>query len=493
MKIAVIGSGFGGLTAACFLAKAGHHVEVYEKNEMTGGRASVFEAEGFTFDMGPSWYLMPEVFEHFFIQMDEKIEDYLDLVKLDPSYQVFFEGKEAPVTIYSDLTKDAATIERLEPGAGKKLEAYLKKCANLYDIVIKKFLYRSYPTIGSMLSFENALSGAKMPILSKMHAYVGKTFKSDEVRKLLQYTLVFLGSSPYNAPAVYSMLTHTDFNQGVFYPQGGIYTVVQAMEAIARKHGVVFHLNTPVTAITTVAGKATGVQLAHGKHVTYDVVVSNADLHFTETHLLSPPDRTYPESFWKRSVQAPSALLIYLGIKGKVDGLLHHNLYFCKDWKENFAQIFDHPQWPDNPSFYVSAPSKTDACVAPEGDENLFILVPLACGLTYSSTFLEGYADMILRQIETQMHIPGLCQRITYKRLFGPNDFEQRYNSYRGTGLGLAHTFSQTGPFRPDLRSKKVSNLFYTGANVHPGIGMPVCLISGELTAQHILSTYPHS
>ena len=491
MRIAIIGSGLGGLSAACYLAKAGHQVDVYEKNAIAGGRAGVFKADGFTFDTGPSWYLMPEVFDHFFESMGEKTQDWLDLVKLSPSYRVFYEGRQEPITIYSDLAKDMATIESLEPGAGKKLERYLAKCASLYDLVVKKFLYKSYPSAASLLTLENALAGVKMPVLTKMDAYVSRTFKTDAVRKLLQYTMVFLGSSPYNAPAVYSMLTHTDFNQGVQYPQGGIYKLVEAMVAIARKHGTQFYFNSPVTQILTAAGKAKAIRLESGEEVAYDAVVSNADLHFTETRLLAPADQTLPERFWKKTVQAPSALLIYLGVHGKVDGLLHHSLYFCDDWKKNFAQIFDSPTWPENPSLYVCIPSKTDPSVAPEGDENMFILVPLACGLEYDQEFLEAYANKIIGQVSARMCVPDLESRIVHRTIFGPNDFAQKYNSYRGTGLGMAHTFMQTGPFRPDLRSKKVPNLFYTGANIHPGIGMPICVISGKLTAERIAKAYP--
>ena len=491
MRIAIIGSGLGGLSAACYLARAGHQVDIYEKNAIAGGRAGVFKADGFTFDTGPSWYLMPEVFDHFFESMGELTEDWLDFVNLSPSYRVFYEGRQEAVTIYSDLAKDMATVESLEPGAGKKLERYLAKCASLYELVVKKFLYKSYPTAASLLTLENALAGARMPVLSKMDAFVGRTFKSDAVRKLLQYTMVFLGSSPYDAPAVYSMLTHTDFNQGVLYPQGGIYKLVVAMEAIARKHGAQFHFNAPVAHILTSSGRATAIRLESGEEIPYDLVVSNADLHFTETRLLAPEDQALPERFWDKTVQAPSALLIYLGVKGKIEGLLHHSLYFCDDWKENFAQIFDRPAWPENPSLYVCVPSKTDPSVAPEGDENVFVLVPLACGLEYDQEFLEAYADKIIRQVSERMGIPALESRIVHRTVFGPNDFASKYNSYRGTGLGMAHTFMQTGPFRPDLRSKKVSNLFYTGANIHPGIGMPICVISGELAAQRIAEAYP--
>ena len=490
MRIVIIGSGFGGLSAACFLAKAGHSVEVFEKNEIAGGRAGVFQAEGFTFDMGPSWYLMPEVFEHFFEAMDEKVEDWLDLVKLTPSYQVFFENQDPPTVIYSDIAKDKATIEKLEPGAGVKLEIYLEKCAKLYHLVLDKFLYRSYPTYKSLFNLESALTGFKIPLFTTMEPYVGRLFKSDKVKKLLQYTMVFLGSSPYKAPAVYSMLSHTDFNQGVLYPQGGIYKIVESMEAIARKHGVIFHFNTPVASIMTKSKKAYGVRLENGHEITSDLVISNADLHFTENSLLNKQDRSYSDKFWQKSVQAPSALLIYLGVKGKIDGLLHHNLYFCEDWKKNFAQIFDTPAWPDNPSFYICTPSKTDASVAPEGDENMFILVPLACDLGYDQKFIEDYSEKILKLVEKHLHIADLSSRIVYKKIFGPHDFTSRYNSYRGTGLGLAHTFNRTGPFRPDGASKKLTNLFYTGANVHPGIGMPICIISGQLTAERIISTF---
>lgn len=534
----IIGSGFGGLGSACILAKAGWDVTVLEKNEMVGGRASVFEAvydetsqkyvekppegllgdamqgageqrsetyqkvrltssaasnaaeraeEVFRFDMGPSWYLMPDVFEHFFNLLGEHVEDHLNLQKLAPSYRIFYKDQGAQVDIYSNLEKDLPTIEKIEAGAGEQLKKYLDQAGYQYSVAKDRFMYKNYDSFRDFFTREMATEGRKLSVLANMDKHVKKYFKTDQMQKIMQYPLVFLGSSPYNTPAIYNIMSHIDFNMGVYYPQGGIYEITKALKRIAEKHGAKFTLNSPVEQIMVENGRAVGVRTNSGEQRA-DVIISNADVHHTEQALLEPPYRTKSEKYWKKRTLAPSALIMYLGVKGTIPSLTHHNLLFSKDWKENFAQIFDTPQWPTDPSLYVCNPSKTDASVAPAGHENLFVLVPIASGLQYTEEELEQYADTILQTLEHEMNIPNLRQNIVYKKLFSVKDFAERYNSLEGTALGLAHTLKQTAIFRPNNISRKVKDLYYVGAGTNPGIGMPITLISAELMYKRLIN-----
>jgi phytoene desaturase len=513
-KAIIIGSGFGGLGSACLLAKAGWEVTVLEKNEQLGGRASVFYAAKdssgkwqtttntdktsglfdnsnksgyFKFDMGPSWYLMPDIFEHFYNLLGEDVNKHLDLIKLSPSYRIFYKDSPAHVDIYSDLKKDLPTIEKIEKGAGKKLDEYLKKSGYQYTIAKDRFLYKNYDTWRDFLTKEVATEGRKLSVFSNMDRYVRKYFKTDAMQKIMQYPLVFLGSSPYNTPAIYNIMNHIDFSMGVFYPNGGIYEITKSLVKIARSHGAKFHTNSAVSKILVEDGQAKGVVLDNGKVLKADTVISNADMHFTEKELLEPQYRERTEKYWKSRTLAPSALIMYLGVDKQYDTLSHHNLIFSKDWKLNFSQIFDQPQWPDDPSLYVCAPSKTDGGVAPKGHENMFVLVPIAPGLTYTKKQIDDYADKIIATLQKEMKLVDLADHIIYKRIFAVKDFADRYNSYQGTALGLAHTLKQTAIFRPSNISKKVSGLYYVGAGTNPGIGMPITLISAQLMYKRLV------
>lgn len=483
----IIGSGFGGLGLAAMLGKAGYAVDVFEKNESLGGRASVFEAEGFRFDMGPSWYLMPDVFERFFSLVGEKVEDHLDLVRLSPSYRVFFKDKDRTVDLYSDLARDAATFESIEPGAGRALEEYLHQAQRKYEIGVGRFVYKNYDHFKDFFTREFLLEGSRLSVFTSMHRYVGRFFKHPDVQKMLQHTLLFLGNSPYNAPALYSMLSYVDLCQGVFYPRGGIGQIVKAIVKIGTKHGVRFHVSSPIEKIITKNGKASGVQLVSGEIVTADLVISNADYHHTETKLLDEKDRDHGPRYWDKKVLAPSAFLLYLGTNKKFKSITHHNLVFSQDWTKNFQDIFEAPILPLDPSFYVCAPSVTDASVAPAGHENLFVLVPIASDLKLSSAQLDEYEQKILLTMESAMGMEGLREAIVYRRRFCVDDFMTRYNSYRGSGLGLSHTLRQTAVFRPNTYSKTVKDLYFVGANTNPGIGMPMCLISAQLVYKRLV------
>lgn len=481
----IIGGGFGGLATACLLGKNGYKVTVLEKNEQMGGRAGVLKTKGFAFDMGPSWYLMPDVFEHFFKLMDEDVSKHLKLQRLSPSYRVFFKDvREKHVDFYGDIKKDGKTFESFEPGSEAVLREYLKKSEHVYNTAIDKFLYKNYDGIKDFISPSLAKEANKLSLFSNMDKYVSRYFESPELQKIMQYPLVFLGSSPYNAPAIYNLMSHVDFNQGVFYPKGGFTSVVKAIENIATKHGVKLITNANVDKIITKNKKAIGVQFGN-KKLLADIVISNADPYFTETKLLQPSERDHSEKYWNSRTLAPSALLMYLGVKGKIPELQHHNLIFSKNWQENFKQIFDNPMLPDDPSLYISNPSKTDSTVAPKNHENLFVLVPIASGLEITQKELKDYAKKIISTIES---VTGadINDRLVFKKLFSVDDFEKRYNSFKGTGLGLAHTLKQTAVFRPKNNSKKVDNLYFVGANTHPGIGVPITLISAELLAKRL-------
>ena len=485
-RVVVIGAGIGGLGTAGLFAKKGYDVTVLEKNAHAGGRANVFEVDGFRFDMGPSWYLAPDIFEHYFELLGEKVSDHLKLKKLEPSYRIFFRNDPDSLDIRSDLEIDSRTFESLEAGAGEKLRAYLKQSEYQYEVATQHFMYKNYDTIFDFLNRRVMTEGQKLSVFSKMHSFVSRFFKSRKLQQVMEYTMVFLGTSPYEAPALYNLMSHMDFNQGVFYPMGGFYELINALVAIAEKNGATIRTNAGVAEIVVENGKATGVRLANGEFVGADIVISNADMWFTETKLLAEKSQTHRGKYWNKRVMAPSAFIMYLGVREKLPGITHHNLLFSEDWRKNFDDIYKDPCLPDEPSLYVCAPSVTDPGVAPEGKENLFVLVPIASDLKMSDDEKEKYADKILDLMEKEMSLPGLKNKIEYRRIYTVEDFAIDYNSFKGSALGLAHTIWQTAIFRPKNQSAKVSNLFYVGAGTNPGIGTQICLISAELVYKRV-------
>ncbi len=491
-KAIIIGGGIAGLASAALLAKKGFDVTLVEKNESVGGVASRFEAQGFSFDMGPSWYLMPDVFQNFFQLLGERVEDHLDLVRLDPSYRIFFQGGEK-FDFASDFERDAPIFDKLEPGASAQLAKYLKLSKKQYEIALGGFMYRNADSPLDFLNKQVATEGRELEVFSRMSDYVAKFFKSDEVQKIMEYQLVFLGSSPYNTPALYNIMSHIDFSMGVWYPRGGIHQIPLALQNVGLQHGAKYLLSSPVARILTktATGKGRarvrGVRLEDGRELEADVIVANASIQHIEQKMLAPGLRKFSPRYWESRTLAPSALILYLGIKGRIESLTHHNLLFSRDWKTNFGQIFDSPAWPDEPSLYVCAPSVTDSSTAPEGHENLFVLVPIAAGLPYDQAILDSYIQKTLETIEREMGVPDLRERIVFQRVFTVKDFESRYNTYKGTALGLAHTMKQTALLRPNNISRKVEGLFYAGANTNPGIGMPIQLISAELAYKRII------
>lgn len=485
--VVIVGSGIGGLASANLLAKMGYRVTVVEKNDYLGGRAGLIQEQGYTFDKGPSWYLMPDVFEHYFQLLGKRVEDYLHLVPLPTSYRIFFEGTGEHVDLSAEPEKVAALFEQWEPGAGKKFISYLAKAKEAYEVAKELFMYRNYDSVLDLFDARATKTRLSPKLLLSMHRFVSSQFKDERIQKILQYQLVFLGGSPYNTPALYSIMNHIDFNMGVFYPQGGIYEIIKALVNIGRELGVEYRTSAPVAHIETQQGRATGVRLATGEMLAADIVVSNADMHHTEHALLEEGLAERTKAYWDKRTLAPSAFIMYLGVRDRVPELTHHNLIFSKDWKQNFGEIFDNPKFPERPSLYICAPSVTDPSVAPAGKENLFVLAPIASDLDYTPEFLTDYGNKLLDWAGSEMGIAGLRSRVEYRKDYCVKDFEADYNSYKGTALGLAHTLRQSVFLRPNNVSKKVPNLYYVGAGTNPGIGMPICLISAELLAKRLL------
>ena len=485
-SVVVIGSGFGGLSTACYLADAGADVRVLEKNEQVGGLASRLERDGFRFDMGPSWYLMPDVFERFFADFDRSPEEYYELTRLDPHYRIFFKDGDR-VDVTSDLARTKSLFEEYEAGAGEQLERYLAKSRENYEVGMEHFVYEDRSRLREYLDPDVARQARGLTLLGSMQDHVEDYFDHPKLQQIMQYTLVFLGGSPRNTPALYNLMSHVDFNLGVWYPEGGIGSVVDAVADLGRELGVSYETDRPVERIKGREG-AFLLETPEGP-VTADLVVSNADYAHTEQELLPPEKRGYDADYWESRTYAPSAFMLYLGLEGTLEELEHHTLVLPTDWEEHFSQIFDDPAWPENPAYYVCVPSETDDDVAPDGHSTLFVLVPIAPGLSDTPETRESYRDQILADLETYTDTE-LRDRIVVEERFCVSDFASRYNNYRGTALGLAHTLRQTALFRPPHRSTEVDGLYFVGGDTTPGIGMPMCLISGELTAEKMLADY---
>jgi phytoene desaturase len=486
-EVAVVGGGFGGLSAACYLADAGAEVTVLEKNEQVGGRASQFEKDGFRFDMGPSWYLMPDVFERFFAQFDKHPEDYYELERLDPHYRVFFKDGDR-VDLTPDRDQVRAVFESYEQGGAEAFDTYLNQSERTYETAMERFVYTDRPRVRDWADFDVFRSApVGLNLLRSMNSHVSNYFDNPKLQQIMQYTLVFLGGSPKNTPALYTMMSHVDFNLGVYYPEGGFGGVVDGIADLAIELGVSFETDSEVTEITR---RRDGFLLdtATGER-TPEIVVSDADYPHTEQDLLPEHERQYTEDYWEKRTLAPSAFLLYLGVEGKVEPLAHHTLVLPTNWDGHFAQIFEEPAWPDDPAYYLCVPSKTDDSVAPEGHSNLFALVPIAPGLDDTPDIRERYREKILQDIATNTGVE-LEDRIVLEETFSIEDFAERYNSLQGTALGLAHTLRQTALFRPPHRSETVPDLYFTGSYTTPGIGVPMCLISGEHAANAVIEDH---
>ncbi len=479
----VVGGGIGGLSAACYLADKGAQVQLLEKNEQLGGRASRLEENGFAFDMGPSWYLMPDVFDRFFGHFNRKPADLFSLHRLDPHYRIFWkDGSRIDIPPHPNAAADV--FETIEPGSRARFVDYLATSELNYEIAMREFVYRDRSSVRDFLDPGLVRHARALSLFGSMERHVAGYFRSPRLRQILQYTLVFLGGSPKNTPALYNLMSHVDFNLGVYYPTGGIGAVVDAIVALAQDLGVETEIGAEVTGIDR-SGGALVVRGEWGERKA-DVVVSNADYGHTELDLLSRDHRRYGDRYWDTRTYAPSAFLLYLGVKGDVDPLAHHTLVLPNDWDPHFEQIFDRPAWPQDPAYYICVPSETDPSVAPAGHSNLFILVPIAAGLQDGPERRASYRDKVLEDL-AQNTGTDIRDRIVYERAFSVSDFRSRYHSMRGTALGLAHTLRQTALLRPPHRAKGLPGLYYSGSYTTPGIGLPMALISGEITAQQVL------
>ncbi len=478
--IHIIGSGFSALAAACYLAKAGHEVTVFEKNSTIGGRARQLKKEGFTFDIGPTWYWMPDVFERFFADFGKKPSDYYELIKLSPAYQVYF-GIRDFVTIADNLPEIINTFESIEKGSGKTLEKFMGEAKNNYDIAIKDLVYNPGVSPLELITIETAKKVGQF--FSTISKEVRKRFKNDKLIQILEFPVLFLGAKPSNTPAFYSFMNFADFGLGTWHPKNGMYSVVLAMETLAKELGVVVQTNASVDKIIVENKAAIGIQVNGKKHFC-DIVLSGADYHHTET-LLDKKDRVYSESFWEKKTFAPSSLLFYIGFDKKIENVEHHTLFFDVSFEKHAEAIYDNPKWPEEPLFYASFPSKTDSSVAPAGREAGIFLIPLAPGIEDTEVIRKKYFEKIITRFEklTQQNIKN---NIIFIESFCVNDFIKDYNSYKGNAYGMANTLMQTAFLRPKLKSKKVEHLYFTGQLTVPGPGVPPSLISGKLVSELI-------
>ncbi|HMP29877.1 MAG TPA: phytoene desaturase family protein [Saprospiraceae bacterium] len=483
-EIVVIGSGFGSLSAACFLAKKGHKVSVFEKNESLGGRCSQYKADGFTFDMGPSWYWMPEVFENFFNAFGKKTEDFYELIRLDPSYRVVF-GKDDYVDLPSDYTALKALFDNIEPGSSKKLDEFLAEAEYKYKVGMTEFVWKPGDSIMEFADWRVVKSMFKLGMLQSISSEIKKKFKNPKLIKILEFPVLFLGATPEKTPALYSLMNYADLKLGTWYPMGGMYEIIKAMVNVAEAYGVKFYTNSPVKKINVSTRLASSIILLNGEIVKCDTVIAGADYHHVEQNLLQQDARMYDEAYWSKRVMAPSSLLFYIGIDRKVDGLKHHTLFFDRDFKLHAQEIYEDPKWPSDPLFYMCSPSVTDKSVAPEGFENIFLLMPLAPGLEDAPKLHEKYFNLMCERIE-EFYGVDIRKHIIHKKSFCLNEFKSRYNAFKGNAYGLANTLMQTAFLKPKIKSTKVNNLYYTGQLTSPGPGMPPSIISGQVVANMI-------
>jgi len=499
----VVGGGIAGLASAALLARDGYRVELLERGPQLGGRAGSWSAAGFRFDTGPSWYLMPEVFDRFFRLLGTTAEDALDLVPLDPGYRVFFEGRPDPLDIAADEEANVAAFERIEPGAGDRLRTYLASARRTYDIALRRFLYTSFTSwrdlaAGDVLRQTHRLAPL---LLRSLDRHIAARFRDLRLRQVLGYPAVFLGSSPARTPSMYHLMSALDLTGGVRYPQGGFTRLVEAVAALAREAGATLRTGHEVTAVTTAPGRrrarVTGVRVRRPdgaeEHVAADVVVGATDLHHVETALLPVPLRDHSPRWWRRRDPGPGGVLVLLGVRGRVPELAHHSLFFTRDWRTNFRDIHA-GRVPRPASAYVCTPSRTDPTVAPGGEENLFVLVPVPADPALGHGGVDGagdpaveaVADAAIDQVAAWAGIPDLRARVRVRRTIGPADFAGDLNAWRGSLLGPAHTLRQSAFLRAPNASRRVAGLYYAGSGTIPGVGLPMCLISAEILRDRV-------
>jgi len=482
-KVIVIGSGFSSLSAASYLAKAGLEVSIFEKNDTPGGRARQLKKDGFTFDMGPSWYWMPDIFENFFQDFGKTTNDFYELERLDPGYQIYF--KDKLLKVYADLDQLCETFEEIEKGSGKKLAKFIAKAKKNYEIAIGKVVMRPGISPLELVTPETAIRVGQF--LKSVSDVIKKDFKDEALRAALEFPVLFLGAKPENTPSFYIFMNYADYGLGTWHPKGGMYEIVKAMVSIAESNGVTIRTSSPVSEIKiSENGIAEGIVLEDGSFHEADFVLSGADYHHSET-LLPKYYRRYSEAYWEKRTFAPSSLLFYVGFNKKLDSTFaHHNLFFDTDFKAHASDIYDEANWPKEPLFYANFPSVSDASMAPEGKEAGFFLIPIAPGIEDTQQLRDKYFNKIIKRLE-DFYVESLQEHIEFIESFCVNDFVSEYNSYKGNAYGLANTLRQTAFLRPKLASKKVSNLFFTGQLTVPGPGVPPALISGKIVSELLL------
>lgn len=494
-KIVIIGSGFAGISAASFMAKAGWDVDVVDNHSIPGGRARKYSENGFTFDMGPSWYWMPDVFERYFNQFGKSVSDYYQLKRLDPSYRVYW--PDGPVDIPADYTAFKELFEKIEPGSGKMLDAFMSEAAYKYSVGVNKLVFKPGLSFTEFIDLDLVKGVFRLDVFNSIKNHVAKHFKNPKLTELMEFPVLFLGALPENTPALYSLMNYADINGGTWYPDGGMFKIVEGMYDLAVSLGVKFFFNQTVQHIKVENGIAKGVETLHqtdaGAEAMFfnaDVVIGGADYHHVETKLLDKKYRSYTEQYWSKRVMAPSCILYYVGLNKKIKGIQHHSLFFDSSFAVHGEEIYTTQKWPTDPLFYVSAPSVTDNSVAPEGCENLFLLIPVAAGLSGDTAELrDKYFNMIIQRMEKELG-QSISDSIIYKKSFAHSEFVSEYNAFKGNAYGLANTLMQTAILKPSCRSKKVSNLFFTGQLTVPGPGVPPSLISGEVVSKEVIKTF---
>jgi len=484
-KVIVVGGGIGGLASACLLAKDGFSVTLIEKNKILGGRARRLKLEDFYFDMGPSWYMMPEVFEDFFEKFGKKVSDFYQLKKLNISYRVFFNDGKL-IDIYSDLKKNLQTFKKEEDNGDIKLKKYLKEAEFIYKLSTKKLVFNDYKNPFSLIEKEIILNIFKFDLLRSFHDLIKNKFKNQYLQKILEFTTVFLGGSPYNTPAFYKLISYADFILGTYYPIGGIYEVIKALEKIAKNHGVLIRTNEEVKKVEIINNKITKLKTNKSNYLA-DIVVVNADYQFFETKIIPKKYQTYGENYWKKRTMSPGVFLIYFGIKDNLSNFYHHNLYFDLSWEKHFNEVFSEKKLPENPNFYFHIPSKTDKNMAPPDCHSVMILAPIAPGLILNNNQKQNFKEKLLNKFAEIGKIKDIKKKIVVEKIFTIDDFEKDYNAFQGAAFGLAHTLFQTAIFRPKNFSQKLKNLYYVGQYTNPGVGMPPALISAQIVENLIL------
>tara|TARA_B100000965_G_scaffold406875_1_gene450550 strand:- start:105746 stop:107194 length:1449 start_codon:yes stop_codon:yes gene_type:complete len=481
-----VGSGFSALAAATTLADAGKNVIVLEKNEQTGGRARQFEASGFTFDMGPSWYWMPDVFESYFNRFGKKVSDYFELKRLDPSYRVFF-GKDDYLDLPADYNSFKALFEQIEKGSGEKLDEFMNEAQYKYEVGMQDLVHKPGKSILEFAQWRVVSGVFRLQLFQSLSKHVRKFFSNEKLTKLMEFPVLFLGAKPQETPALYSLMNYADVKLGTWYPMGGMHKIVEAMTLLAKEKGVEIILDCEVKKLQAKNEKVVKAITTKGDFEA-DQFISGADYHHTDKQLLDREFHNYTEEYWDRRKMAPSSLLFYLGVDKKLKNLLHHNLFFDEDFNQHAVEIYDEPQWPSKPLFYVCAPSLTDKSVAPEACENLFILMPVAHNLEDKEEVREKYYHLIMDRLESLTN-QEIRSHVIYKKSYAHTDFVNDYHAFKGNAYGLANTLGQTAVLKPSIKNKKLKNLHYTGQLTTPGPGVPPSLISGQVVANEVLKT----